>query len=102
MFKRLDKWLHDNIDDVMKWTDWFALAAFCFAAVVGCLIGNWLYVSANVCAVIWVMIARNSASYCEFCSKMLEDVIKKYEDLLNEHIALKKSISKKDNANDCK
>ena len=48
------------------------------------------------------MIARNRASYCEFCSKMLEDVIKKYKDLLNEHIALKKSISKKDNANDCK
>ena len=102
MFKRLDKWLHDNIDDVMKWTDWFALAAFCFAAVVGCLIGNWLYALANICAAIWVMIARSNASDCKFYSKMLEDVIKKYEDLLNEHIALKKSISKKDNANDCK
>ena len=43
---------------------------------------------ANVCTAIWVMIARNRASYCEFCSKMLEDVIKKYKDLLNEHIAL--------------
>ena len=102
MFKRFNKWILDNIDDVINWTDWFALAAFCFAVVAGCLTGNWLYASANACAAIWVLIARNRDSDCKFYIKMLEDVIKKYEELLNEYIALKKSISKKDNANDCK